>query len=220
MISSWTLPSARLRLRRRVARISGEGGMRKMETAPGILARICACPLHVDVEQEVAAPGKSIGQSGACRAVVVAEDVGIFEKLAVADHLLEMLAGGEVVFARVLLRAASSPRGPGDGKLQSRNQRAELVDESRFARPGGSRNDEENSRQSLLFLCVQKSTAQPYSKFCTCSRAFSISDFIPSPASVIRVPLPATPLVFESRVLASRFISCSRKSSFFPTSPP
>ncbi len=36
----------------------------------------------------------------------------------------------------------------------------------------------------------------------------------------MRVPLPPTPPVFESSVLASRFISCSRKSSFLPTSPP
>ena len=31
---------------------------------------------------------------------------------------------------------------------------------------------------------------------------------------------PARPEVFESSVLASRFISCSRKSSFLPISPP
>ena len=41
-----------------------------------------------------------------------------------------------------------------------------------------------------------------------------------SPNSVMRVPLPPTPPVFESSVLASRFISWSRKSSFLPTSPP
>ena len=38
-----------------------------------------------------------------------------------------------------------------------------------------------------------------------------------SPSSVMRVPLPLTPPVFESSVLASRFISCSRKSSFLPS---
>jgi hypothetical protein len=42
-------------------------------------------------------------------------------------------------------------------------------------------------------------------------RAFSISAFMASPNSVISVPLPATPAVFESSVLASRFISCKQK---------
>ncbi len=37
-----------------------------------------------------------------------------------------------------------------------------------------------------------------------------------SPSSVMRVPFPLTPPVFESSVLASRFISCSKKSSFLP----
>ena len=59
-----------------------------------------------------------------------------------------------------------------------------------------------------------------HSMFCTCSRAFSISAFIASPSSVIFRASPASPEVLESSVLASRFISCNRKSSFLPTSPP
>src|ERR1039458_9021535 len=58
-----------------------------------------------------------------------------------------------------------------------------------------------------------------HSRFCTCSRDFSISDFISKPISVTFKASPARPEVFESRVFASRFISCSRKSIFLPTSP-
>ena len=82
---------------------------------------------------------------------------------------------------------------------------AQFVGERRLARTGRRRDDEDDSA---------------HSRFCTCSRAFSISDFMARPSSVMRSASPATPVVFDNRVLASRFISCSRKSSFLPTSPP
>ena len=55
--------------------------------------------------------------------------------------------------------------------------------------------------------------------FCTCSRNFSISDLISSAqARDFQSFALRCPGVFESSVFDSRCISCSRKSSFLPTS--
>ena len=41
-----------------------------------------------------------------CSAVIVAEDLGVFEKDAVIEHALKLFAAGEVVLAAILLGAA------------------------------------------------------------------------------------------------------------------
>src|SRR6201999_2269324 len=69
--------------------------------------------------------------------------------------------------------------------------------------------DEQNACQGVVLMIQWSATSavpqECYSRFCTCSRAFSISDFIPRPKSVMREPFPLTPPVFESSVFASRF---------------
>src|SRR6266567_5220535 len=132
----------------------------------------------------------------------------MFQELAGANHLSEYFAGDEVVLLAVLLTAAERACSVGDGEIEVRNQLQQFVDQGRFPRSGWRRNDVDDGRVGA------------HSRFCTCSRDFSISAFIASPASVIFNASPARPEVLESRVLASRFISCRRKSSFFPISPP
>src|SRR5206468_4576498 len=121
------------------------------------------------------------------------------------NHGLKFLARNEVVLAAILLAAARQTCGVRDGKLQVRHVLAQLIHQRGFAGAG---------------RCGDNVSNAAHSRFCTCSRHFSISDFISSPSSVMRNPSPATPEVLESSVLASRFSSCKRKSSFLPTSPP
>src|SRR5215469_4279801 len=161
-------------------------------------------PLHVDVEQQVVVVLLGLAQEPARRAVVVAEHVGVLEELVVAHHAFEFLAGNKEIFAPVLLAPPGLARSVGDREIQALDQAAQLIDQGRFSGARWRRDDEDRA----------------HSTFCTCSRDFSISDLMDRPISVICSASPARPEVFDSRVLASRFISCSRKSSFLPTSPP
>src|SRR5579863_7349371 len=131
----------------------------------------------------------------------------MFQKFVGGDHLLEVFARYEEVLFAILLTAAQRPRGVGDRKIETRRHREQHVDERRLARSRGRRND------------IDDGLVGAHSRFCTCSRDFSISAFMARPASVIFSASPARPEVLESSVFASRFISCSRKSSFLPTSP-
>src|SRR6185437_15087227 len=162
------------------------------------------CPLHVNIEQQVPAALKGLLQEALGGAVVVAEHVGVFQELAACNHLLEILNGHKEILAPVLLAAARSAGGVGDGEVQVRHPLSQLVYKRGLARARRRGNDVHGA----------------HSMFWTCSRDFSISAFMASPSCVMRRASPATPVVLESRVLASRFISCSRKSSFLPTSPP
>src|SRR5258707_472677 len=54
--------------------------------------------------------------------------------------------------------------------------------------------------------------------FCTCSRSFSISALMSRANPLIASASLSTPAVFDSSVFASRCVSCTSKSSFFPTS--
>src|SRR5580700_1883754 len=138
------------------------------------------------------------------RTVAMAEHVRMFEELIFLHHLLELGTRHEEIFSSVLLCPSWRPRGVRNRKLQPRYDFARFVHQRRFARTRRCRNNVDRG----------------HSRFCTCSRAFSISAFIDNPSSVIFMASPAKPEVLDSRVLASRFISCSRKSSFLPTSPP
>ena len=59
-----------------------------------------------------------------------------------------------------------------------------------------------------------------YSRFRDCSRIFSMAALAASARVRDLHGWLSAPLVLERMVLVSRFISCSRKSSFLPTSPP
>src|SRR5690348_11013393 len=127
----------------------------------------------------------------------------MFQELIIADHGLELFGLNEEILLPVMFAPAGRARRVGDGEVQVGNDLAELVDQGRLARSRRRRNDEYDA----------------HSTFCTCSRAFSISDLMAKPISVILRASPASPDVLDIRVLASRFISWSRKSNFLPTSP-
>src|SRR5260370_3151606 len=160
--------------------------------------------LHVDIEQQVLAVSFRFNEKVARSAVVVAENVGMFEQFIFANPFLKLLTGHEIIFAAVLFGAARLASGVRNGKFQVGNLLPDFIDQRGLARSGRRGDDEDRSH---------------YSMFCTSWRPFSISDFMAKPASLMRSASPARPEVLESRVLASRFISCSRKSSFLPISP-
>jgi len=116
MDSSEMLPSARLRLRRRVASTSGLGGITKMLTDSGIWRRTCAAPCTSMSSSRSFPCFARVGQRVARRAVEVAEDIRRFEKLIVPLHTLESRAIDVVIFAALLFGAARVARGVTDGK--------------------------------------------------------------------------------------------------------
>src|SRR5262249_8923777 len=165
--------------------------------------------LHIDIQQQVLATLSGLTQESSRCPITVSVHVRVFQKFSVAHHLLKLFHGYKVILFSILLTAAGRPCRVGNGKNQVGNQLENFVGQRGFSRTGWRRNDVDQ----WLSIFV-------HSRFCTCSRDFSISDFIARPASVIFNASPARPEVFESSVLASRFISCKRKSSFLPISPP
>ena len=116
----------------------------------GIFSAHLGRALHIDVEQQVFASGLGVAQRLQGGAVVVAEDFGVLEEFIFGDHVLEGGAVGEVIFAALLLGAAGMAGGVGDGEFKVADQRAQLVDERRFAGAGWRRNNKENSRQAFF----------------------------------------------------------------------
>src|ERR1700688_935879 len=138
------------------------------------------------------------------RTVAMAKHVRVLQKFIFLHHLLELGTGYKEIFPPILLRPARRPSSVRNRKVQSWNDLPNFIHERGFARTRRRRDNVDGG----------------HSRFCTCSRAFSISAFMDSPSSVIFIVSPDNPEVFDSNVFASRFISCSRKSNFFPTSPP
>src|ERR1700728_213749 len=97
--------------------------------------------LHVNVEQKVVFFFFRLAQEPAGCAVVIPEDIGMLEKLVIANHLLKFLAGNELVLLAVLLAAPWRTRGIRDRKIQIGNQLQQFVDQSRLPRTGGRRNN-------------------------------------------------------------------------------
>src|SRR5579864_4867086 len=166
--------------------------------------------LHVNIQQQIMTSVLRLSQETPGRAVIVAEDVGVFQKFVRGDHLFKFFAANKVILFLVLLASAWSSRRVRDRKIEIRNQFQQLGHQCGFTRTR-RRGDDEDQR------LVRNGT---HSRFCTCSRDFSISAFMARPASVIFSASPARPEVFDSNVFASRFISWSKKSSFLPASPP
>src|SRR5579859_2566330 len=108
-----------------------------------------------------------------------------------------------MILLAVLFAAPRCPGGVRDREIEIGDKVQQLVDQSRLSRARGRRDDVNN-----------RNISRAHSRFCTCSRDFSISAFMASPASVILRASPARPDVLESSVLASRFISWKRKSNF------
>src|SRR5580704_5772069 len=162
--------------------------------------------LHVNFENQIFFLRFRFSQTLARSAVpVLSEHLRVLQEIPALHHFLKLRLGDKIVPLAVTLRLARHPRGArnrqhGTGQLQYLFHQGGLP---RAGRPG----DDEHQR--LRFA---------HSMFCTCSRNFSISDLISSASRVISRPSPPLPGVFESRVFASRCISWSRKSSFFPAS--
>src|ERR1700732_655304 len=162
--------------------------------------------LHVNFENQVFFLRFRFSQTFAGSAVpVLPEHLRVFQEISALHHFLKLRLGDKIVPLAVALRLARHPRGArnrqhGAGQLQN------LFHQGGLPRARGSGDDE---HQRVRFA---------HSMFCTCSRNFSISDLISSASRVISRPSRSFPGVFESRVLASRCISCSRKSSFLPAS--
>src|SRR5580704_3667284 len=176
--------------------------------------------LHVDVEQEIVALLLGLAQETPRRAVVILSvETGVFQEFVGGDHLLKFLARDEVVLLAILLASTQGSRGVGDREIETRCHREQYIDQGRFSRSGGCGDDVDDRFVRSIHSRVIHSQIG-HSRFCTCSRDFSISAFMARPASVMLSASPARPEVFESSVFASRFISCSRKSSFLPISPP
>src|SRR5579863_247527 len=176
--------------------------------------------LHVNIEQNVSSLSFCLAQHIPASSVVVAEYFGVLQKFIRVNHALELVARHEKVLLAIFLASPRQASGVGDGEVEVRNQLQQLGNQRGLARARRSGNDVNqrlvgsgHSRRGDSRFCI-------HSRFCTCSRDFSISAFMANPASVILSASPARPDVFESSVLASRFISCRRKSSFLPTSPP
>src|SRR5262249_8966419 len=104
----------------------------------------------------------------------------MLQKFTVPHHTFKFFHGHKVILLAVLLAAPGSTRGVGNGKDQVRNQFENLVGERGFARTRRCRDDIDE------WLAVFA-----HSRFCTCSRDFSISAFISRPASVVVNAFPA-----------------------------
>src|SRR5208337_5527515 len=119
-------------------------------------------------------------------------------------HGFKFFSRDEEIFLAVLFASTRRARGVRNREVQVTNHLEQFVHQRRFTRTRWRGNNVNDA----------------HSRFCTCSRDFSISDFISRPISVTFKASPARPEVLESIVLASRFISCNKKSIFLPTSPP
>ncbi len=96
-----------------------------------------ALTLNVNIQQHIAAVLMCLFQNAARRAVVVAENLGVFQELSFADHFLEFFPADEMVFAPVLLAAARWTRGVRNGKPQIGDILAQFVHQGGLARAGG-----------------------------------------------------------------------------------
>src|SRR5215469_9984245 len=64
------------------------------------------CSLHINVEQQVVASLLRLAKKSARRAVIIAENIGVFEEFAGGDHRLELALRDKEIFLAVLLAAS------------------------------------------------------------------------------------------------------------------
>src|SRR5262245_2801288 len=154
------------------------------------------------------------------RAVEMPVHLGPFEELPGRAPALEFLAGGEMVMHAVGLVGTLGPRRGGDREhaLGARGQQS--LDQRALADAGRSRDHQQEAaglaigghRHRFDPSCRFR-RAHAHSTFCTCSRRRSSSSLITITALAISTSFALDPIV-----LASRFISWSRKLSFRPAS--
>ena len=86
-----------------------------------------------------------VGQHGSQGAIAVARKLCVFEEIAGVDFLLERLLRQEVVVLSIHLTRARFARGAGDGEMQVIIGGHDLLDDGRFSRSAGSRNDKSDT---------------------------------------------------------------------------
>src|SRR5882672_587504 len=166
--------------------------------------------LHIDFQHQVQTLAPRLLQRTARSAIpMFTEDSSVFQKLTLAGPAVKFLFGNKIIPFSGAFRGPRRTRGAGYRKHRPRNIQ-HLRHQRGFSRTGWP-GDNEHQRQMRL--------GYRHSTFCACSRSFSMSDFTSSAKVVIARPSDSTPGVLESKVLASRCISCKRKSNFLPASP-
>src|SRR6202008_3305683 len=100
--------------------------------------------------------------------VAMAKHICMLQEFIFPHHLVELGTRNEEIFPLVLLRPSWWPGGIGNREVQSGNDLANFVHQRRLTRTRWRGNNIDRS----------------HSRFCTCSRAFSISAFIDNPSSV------------------------------------
>src|SRR5208283_3187441 len=166
--------------------------------------------LYVDLQHQILAAAARFLQPFFRRAVgIFAEHLRIFQKITTLDHGVEFRLGDEIItfstgFGRPAHPGSTRHRRHGSRQLQN------FLHQRAFAGPRWPGDNQDQRRDSSLVA---------HSMFWTCSRNFSISALISRAKPVMVSASLSTPGVFDSMVLASRCISCNRKSSFFPSSP-
>ena len=99
----------------------------------GNLAAHLLGALDVNIEQQILAATFRILKKAAGCPIIVSEDLGIFQELVFGDHPLKFRTRDEVVLPAVLFAPARRTRSVGDRKIQTGDNRAQLVHQRRFA---------------------------------------------------------------------------------------
>ena len=181
------------------------------EIVAGVLGELLGA-LPVYVEQRILARRQCLLHRGAQGAVVVAENLGIFEKFLAVDHQVEL---GEIDEVVVLAGDLSGTLGAGRGRHRHRQVDLPLektAGNRRLARP---RWRGKHQHQPPAMYLENFHGHESYSIFWTCSRNCSITLLSSRPTRV-----SSRLSDFEHSVLASRLNSWARKSRRRPTGPP
>src|SRR5204863_1498562 len=99
--------------------------------------------LDINVEQEIVSILAGFAQIPPRRAIAVPMYVGIFQELAAPNHIFEILHANKVILFSILLASARVASGVRDGKIKIGNELQQVAGESRFARAGRGRDDED-----------------------------------------------------------------------------
>lgn len=120
----------------------GGGAGRQDEHGAGIRCQTAYLlgTLPVDLENQVVALGQGLSYPGVRGTVIVAEDFGMFKKLAAADHGLEVVYAGEVVVDAIGFTRTGGAGGMGNGYADKWQVIQQGLDQTGFAgtRRGGN----------------------------------------------------------------------------------
>ena len=109
--------------------------------------------LPIDIEQNVAAVGERFFDGSPGRAIEMAEDIGMFQKLARRNHLPEFVLADKKVVVAVGFRRAFGPGCRRDGERKRGIAFQQLTGDRRLARPGWRRQDKHQAASCDLNRC-------------------------------------------------------------------